>query len=66
MIAHVDDERTGNLVPEGEELPLGLDSRKRCVWKRVLAVDVLPIVLQAEESEFLVLLHHRTGHLEGY
>ena len=29
VIAYVDDERTGNLVPEGEETPLGLDSRKR-------------------------------------
>ena len=29
VIAHADDERTGNLVPEGEELPVGLDSRKR-------------------------------------
>ena len=29
VIAHVDDERTGNLVPEGEILPPGLDSRKR-------------------------------------
>ena len=31
IIAYVDDERTGNLVPEGEEPPLGLDSRKRWV-----------------------------------
>ena len=62
----MDDERTGNLVPDGEELPLGLDSRKRYVRKRVLAVDVLSIDLQAEESELLVLLHNRTGHLEGY
>ena len=31
VIAYVDDERTGNLVPEGEESPLGLDSRKRYV-----------------------------------
>lgn len=29
VIAHADDERTGNLVPEGEILPPGLDSRKR-------------------------------------
>ena len=28
VIAHADDERTGNLVPDGEEPPLGLDSRK--------------------------------------
>ena len=32
VIAYVDDERTGNLVPEGEESPLGLDQRKRYVW----------------------------------
>ena len=31
VIAHADDERTGNLVPMGEELPLGLDARKRYV-----------------------------------
>ena len=31
VIAYADDERTGNLVPEGEELPLGLDSRKRYI-----------------------------------
>ena len=29
VIAFADDERTGNLVPEGGEVPLGLDSRKR-------------------------------------
>ena len=29
VIAHADDERTGNLVPEGEDLPPGLDLRKR-------------------------------------
>ena len=35
VIAFADNVRTGNLVPEGEEVPLGLDSRKRygmLVW----------------------------------
>lgn len=31
VIAYADDERTGNLVPEGEEMPMGLDARKRWV-----------------------------------
>ena len=29
VIAYADDERTGNLVPEGEEPPSGLEARKR-------------------------------------
>ena len=29
IIAYADDERTGNLVPEGEEPPPGLEARKR-------------------------------------
>ena len=63
MVAYADDEKTGNLVPEGEEIPVSANGRKRQVASYYGCTPELTVLLQTETGELVVLLHTRIGYI---
>lgn len=50
VVASADDHQTGNLVPDGEDIPEGLDTRKRYDLLRSIVCSYLMSATQAKEG----------------